>query len=198
MKKLLLLNTIKKLLLLLMAVPMIGMGQSHPDSSSVSTEVNIEFQQRLIKLLMNMGKELNSENHKDYPVPYWNKIIQERGESMKLYSEMMDKSILEVRDSWLESHKNEYHTRFKDYNNKKQEEEILLRIERYGFIYDILEKYDKEIENLHKEFLIKRSVDIYDWDLVSAYASLYGCIKYAESIGVRKSKIRKAYSKYNK
>ena len=75
---------------------------------------------------------------------------------------------------------------------------MTLRIQRFGFIYKTMLNFEKKLNALAKENNISSFsyLDQFKLDMSSAYASLFGTINYALSIGMTNNDISKLYSDF--
>ena len=162
----------------------------------------------------------------DYPPPFWYDIVIDRAKYMKEEAEAYNKSIDEVQSEWIFMHADEYKNKYSSQSIENVIESMSLRIERFGFIYDLLLIFEEKLNSLASNndmsiqisnngeifldhpFLSRKAVtsSVQDnftstlgsciFNISSAFASLYGAIKYSLSIGMTNNDIKKLYNKY--
>jgi len=154
------------------------------------------FNSKVKEIFNQFEKDLNAENFKDYPVPYWYDIIKGRADGMKIGNS--DKSIIDIQNEWTWMHADEYSTKYRSVEKEESIQAISLRIERFGFIYSLLCDLEKKLNNLVKEFNLKANPFLkqFEWDKASATSSLYGSINFALSLGMNKEQIKNLYSDF--
>ena len=128
--------------------------------------------------------------------PYWYENIKKRANSglSQVDGIMDDEKIAE----YIYGHANEYENRLLDEDFEFKEMFIKFRIIGFGECYKLLIELEKEIDLLKNKFAIKNypSEDKVFNELAHGKASLYGAIKYALSIGIKRTEIRKYYSDF--
>ena len=139
------------------------------------------FNAKAKEIFTQFESDLNAENFKDYPVPYWYDIVKGRAESMK--SGSGQKSIVDVQKEWTWMHADEYTSKYQSISKKDSIQAISLRIARFGFIYQKLCTLENRLHDLAREYNLKINPFSaqFDWDKASAAASLYGSINFALS-----------------
>jgi uncharacterized tellurite resistance protein B-like protein len=171
-------------------------NKSSSDIPSMKMVKESEFDAKIEEEFAKFETGLNSENHKDFPVPYWYDIVKTRAEMMK--SDTQNRTPIEVQHEWTWSHADEYKDKYQSVSKKEAIEEVSIRIERYGYIYDKLRALEEEVESLCKSYGLKndRFENEHQWNLLSAAASLYGSINFALSIDMSNSDILELYGSY--
>lgn len=160
-----------------------------------NNENNI-FNSKVKEIFNQLELDLNAENFKDYPVPYWYDIVKQRAELMKAGNR--NQSIIDLQNEWTWMHANEYTTKYQSVSNEESIQAISLRIERFGYIYKLLCDLEEQLNDLVKEHNIKNSpfLEQFDWDKASAVSSLYGSVKFAFSIGMSKEQVTTLYTDF--
>jgi tetratricopeptide (TPR) repeat protein len=155
-----------------------------------------DFNNEAIQLFNGFEKNIKNQNHLPYPPSQWYEILKARGESMQRFS--MGKNIKEVENDWVYSHIEEYNMKHEESTYEEVEEAMLIRIERFGFIYDCMVDLKKDLESLTREHNITNNPFLgqFYWDLAAAKSSLDSCIKFAELNKVDSNLIKKQYNKY--
>ena len=155
-----------------------------------------KFNSKVQEIFAQFEKDLNSENFKEFPVPYWYDIVKVRADSMK--SDSLDRTPIDVQNEWTWMHADEYKTKYHSVSKDESIQSISLRIERFGYIYQLLCSLENQLHNLVKEYKLTTNpfLEQFDWDKASAAASLYGSINFALSVGMSKDEITKLYSDF--
>ena len=128
--------------------------------------------------------------------PYWYENIKKRANSgLSQLDGIIDK---EKIAEYIYGHANEYENRLVDEDFEFKEMFIKFRVIGFGECYKLLIELEKDIDFLKKKFAIKNypSEDKIFNELAHGKASLYGAIKYALSIGIKRTEIRKYYSDF--
>ena len=166
------------------------------DNLETKSTNNIEFNEELEKIINQFDLVLKSKNNEDYPPPFWYDIVIGRAVYMK---EKLDiRPISKIESEWVWMHADEYENKYSSYTKKEIVDAMSLRIKRFGFIYTTMLDFEKKLNSLAydyklpsftylDEFIINRS---------SAFASLYGTIKFSLSVGMSNSDIKKLYGEF--
>lgn len=155
-----------------------------------------KFETKVKEIFAQFEKDLNSENFKDFPVPYWYDIVKGRADSMK--ADSVDRTPIDVQNEWTWMHADEYKTKYHSVSKDESIQSMSLRIERFGYIYKLLCSLENQLHDLVKEYNLTTNpfLEQFDWDKASALSSLYGSINFALSIGMSKEEITKLYSDF--
>lgn len=158
----------------------------------------------------------------DYPPPFWYDIIVDRASYMINEVKAYEIKISEVESEWIYSHAEEYKNKYSSRSKEEVIDAMSLRIERFGFIYDTLLEFEKKLNALAKKYNKqdlqksaydqsyisyedKKSYDSNNFIHIlsecivnrsSAYASLFGTIKYSLSFGMSQNDIKNLYTKF--
>ena len=155
-----------------------------------------DFNSEAIQLFNDFEENIKNQNHLPYPPYQWYEIIKSRGDSMQRFS--MGRNIKEVENDWVYSHIDEYNMKHEESNYEEVEEAMLIRIERFGFIYDSMVDLKNSLEKLVKEHSVSNNPFLgqFHWDLAAAKSSLDSCLKFAELHKLDSNLIKKHYQKY--
>jgi uncharacterized tellurite resistance protein B-like protein len=172
---------------------------SLPDTNeAINNKSNQEdvFDTRVKEIFAQFKKDLNSENYKEFPVPYWYDIVKGRADSMK--ADSLDRTPIDVQNEWTWMHANEYTTKYQSVSKEESIQSMSLRVERYGYIYQLLCSLGDQLHDLVKTYNLTTNpfLDQFDWDKASAAASLYGSINFGLSVGMPEEEITKLYSDF--
>jgi uncharacterized tellurite resistance protein B-like protein len=166
-----------------------------PPFEEVSKNKDV-FETKVNEIFAQFEKDLNSENFKDFPVPYWYDIVKGRAVIMKEGSR--DRTAIDVQNEWTWMHAEEYKTKYQSVSQEESIQSMSLRIERFGYIYKLLCSLEIHLYDLVKEYNLTTNPFLkqFDWDKASAAASLYGSINFALSVDMSKEEISQLYSDF--
>ncbi len=173
-----------------------GSENESTESDGATSDQEVSFEDKIEEAFSQFEDDMNSDNDKEFPVPYWFDIVKTRAEMMKDGARDMDP--IEVQHEWTWSHADEYKNKYQSVSKKEATDEISTRIERYGFIYEQLCNLEKAVEDLCKLYAVQSNPfeTEHKWTLLSAASSLYGSINFALSIGMSDSEIKGLYASY--
>ena len=154
------------------------------------------FDQELEKINSQFELVLKSKNNEDYPPPFWYDIVKERAIYME--QDTNKKTLSDVQSEWVWMHADEYKNKYSSYSKNDIIDAMSLRIKRFGFIYKTMLSFENKLNALAKENNISSFsyLDQFKLEMSSAYASLFGTINYALSIGMTNNDISKLYSDF--
>tara|TARA_B110000211_G_scaffold219542_1_gene265407 strand:+ start:78 stop:1226 length:1149 start_codon:yes stop_codon:yes gene_type:complete len=154
------------------------------------------FETKVKEIFAQFEKDLNSENFKDFPVPYWYDIVKGRADSMK--ADSLNRTPIDVQNEWTWMHADEYKTKYQSVSKDESIQSMSLRVERFGYIFKLLCSLENQLHDLVKEYNLRTNpfLEQFDWDKASSAASLYGSINFALSVGMSKEEITKLYSDF--
>jgi|TARA_B110001450_G_scaffold243022_1_gene253902 antitoxin component YwqK of YwqJK toxin-antitoxin module len=154
------------------------------------------FDQELEKINSQFELVLKSKNNEDYPPPFWYDIVKERAIYME--QDTNKKTLSEVQSEWVWMHADEYKNKYSSYSKNDIIDAMSLRIKRFGFIYKTMLSFENKLNALAKENNISSFsyLDQFKLEISSTYASLFGAINYALSIGMTNNDISKLYSDF--
>lgn len=187
-----------------------------------NSEKDILFNNELNDIINEFEIVLKSKNNMDYPPPFWYDIIVDRASYMINEVKAYEIKISEVESEWIYSHAEEYKNKYSSRSKEEVIDAMSLRIERFGFIYDTLLEFEKKLNALAKKYNKqdlqksaydqsyisyedKKSYDSNNFIHIlsecivnrsSAYASLFGTIKYSLSFGMSQNDIKNLYTKF--
>ena len=157
---------------------------------------NIQFNEELGKIINQFDLVLKSKNNEDYPPPFWYDIVIGRAVYMK---EKLDiRPISKIESEWVWMHADEYENKYSSYIKKDIVDAMSLRIKRFGFIYTTMLDFEKKLNSLAHEYNLPSFtyLDEFIINRSSAFASLYGTIKFSLSVGMSNSDIKKLYGEF--
>ena len=93
------------------------------------------FEAKVKEIFAQFEKDLNSENFKDFPVPYWYDIVKGRADSMKVDS--LNRTPIDVQNEWTWMHADEYKTKYQSVSKDESIQSMSLRVERFGYIFKL-------------------------------------------------------------
>ena len=187
-----------------------------------NSEKDILFNNELNDIINEFEIVLKSKNNMDYPPPFWYDIIVDRASYMINEVKAYEIKISEVESEWIYSHAEEYKNKYSSRSKEEVIDAMSLRIERFGFIYDSILVFEKKLNSLAKKY-DKQNLqkNVYDktyksyQDVISsnstnfsailakcivnrssAYASLFGAIKFSLSFGMSHNDIKKLYNQF--
>jgi len=154
------------------------------------------FEQELENINSQFELLLKSKSDEDYPPIFWYNIVKKRAIHME--RGINEKTLSEIQSEWVWMHADEYKNKYSSYSKNDIIDEMTLRIQRFGFIYKTMLKFDKKLNALAKENKISSYpyLDQFKLNMSSAYASLFGTINYALSSGMTNNDISKLYSDF--
>jgi antitoxin component YwqK of YwqJK toxin-antitoxin module len=156
------------------------------------------FDQELEKINSQFELVLKSKNNEDYPPSFWYDIVKQRVIYME--QDTNEKILSEVQSEWLwiRHHIYVYKSEYSSYSKNDIIDAMSLRIKRFGFIYKTMLSFEDKLNALAKENNISSYsyLNQFKLEMSSAYASLFGTINYALSIGMTNNDISKLYSDF--